>query len=355
MRSSFVPRGLRGGYCASVKHAIAIAPLLLSPLAFSIGLAPSQALACACGCGIFDAGPTALMPAMSDSGYSVWFRYSYMNQDQNWEHSSKAPASDNGDQHIETNFYTVGGQDMINRNWTIMAELPIFNRQLTTTDDSNGSVTGNPNSVYNAKLTDLGDAKISAVYTGFSPDMSTGVSFGVKLPTGNFSGPNGAAGGPEFDRDSLPGTGSTDLMIGGYHTGGLNADGALSYYVQATYQFAVLTQEQYRPGNELDGATGLIYDFGSFGRITDVSPVLSLLASIRGHDDFENADPLNSGYQRLMIAPGIEMGFDKVRFYADIEIPLYQYTNAASSVAVEGTSGQLVAPFAVKAQIAYDF
>ena len=144
-------------------------------------------------------------------------------------------------------------------------------------------------------------------------------------------------------------------MIGGYYTGGLTPDVALSYFVQATFQFAVLTQQQYRPGNELDGSTGLIYNFGAFGRITKVAPVLSLLSSVRNHDNGANSDPLNSGYQRLLIAPGIEVAFDKVNLYADIEIPIYQYTNSAQSVALEGTSGQLVAPFAVKVQLGYSF
>jgi hypothetical protein len=350
MYPSFIQRSLR-----ALLRGGAMTPLLLSPLAFSAALAPSQSLACACGCGVFDAGPTSLMPTNSDSGYSVWFRYSYLDQNHNWEGSAKAPNSDNGDQHIETNFYTFGGQDMINRDWTVMAELPVFNRQLTTTDDGNGDATGNPNSVYNAKLTAPGDAKIMGVYTGFSPDMSIGVLGGVKLPTGDWHGPNGAGGGPEFDRDSLPGTGSTDLMFGGYYTDGLNADGSLSYYVQATYQFAVLTQQNYRPGNEIDGAAGLIYSFGSFGRITKVAPVLSLISSVRNHDNGANSDPLNSGYQRLFIAPGIEVAMDKVNLYADIEIPIYQYTNSAQSVNLEGTSGQLVAPFAVKVQLGYSF
>ena len=150
--------------------------------------------------------------------------------------------------------------------------------QLTTTDD--GTVFGPAGSVYTGKLTDLGDLQLIGLYTGLSPDMSTGLSFGVKLPTGNYTGPTGPLGGAEFDRDSLPGTGSTDLMVGGYHVGGLNADGTLSYFVQARYQFAVLTRDSYRPGNELDGAVGVTYNFGAFGPLTKVAPVLQLLGSL---------------------------------------------------------------------------
>ena len=326
-----------------------VAPILIASLYF----APTASWACACGCGVFDVGAGTMMPTDSESGLSVWFRYAYMNQNQNWEGNSKAPASDNGDKDIKTSFYTVGGEYMVDRNWTVMAELPTYSRRLTTTDD--GTKFGPDGSVYSGKITDLGDLQVTGMYTGLSEDMSTGLSFGVKLPTGNYTGPNGPLGGAEFDRDSLPGTGSTDFMVGGYHIGGLNADNTFAYFAQARYQFAVMTRDSYRPGDELDSAVGLTYDFGEKGPLNKVAPVLQLIGSYRQHDTGVNADQLNSGYERLLIAPGIELRLSKVRLYADIELPIYQHTNAASSPAVEGTSGQLVASTLFKVQLAYDF
>ena len=318
--------------------------------------APSLAQACACGCGIFDVGPETLMPLDSNSGVSVWFRWDYMDQNQNWEGGSKAPAADNGDKKITTDFYTVGGQYMINRNWTVMAELPVYQRALTTTDD--GTVFGPAGSVYTGHIADLGDLAVTATYTGFSPDLSTGLTFGLKLPTGNYTGPNGPLGGPEFDRDSLPGTGSTDAIVGGYHVGHLSRDGRLAYFVQAKYQVAFMTRDEYRPGNELDASAGLIYDFGQVGPLPKVAPVLQVLNSYREHDTGANADPLNSGYERVLIGPGIDMRLTKrVRLFADIALSVYQYTNHATGAGfiAEGTSGQLVAPQLFKVQIGYDF
>ncbi len=328
-------------------------------LSFSAGLAvalasvPTVSFACACGCGIFDVGIGTMMPTDSESGFSVWGRYSYMNQNQNWEGGSKASAADNGDKEINTSFYTVGGMYMINPSWSVMAELPTYNRHLTTTDD--GTVSGAAGSIYTGKIFDLGDIQITGLYTGFSEDMSTGVSFGIKLPTGNYTGPTGALGGTEFDRDSLPGTGSTDLMIGGYHVGALNEDGSLAYFTQLRYQFAIATREDYRPGNELDGAVGATYNFGEVGVFSKVAPVLQFLGSYRMHDTLANSDPLNSGYHRVLVAPGLEVRLNHVRIYADFEKTVYQYTNAASSPAIEGTSGQLTASTLYKLQVAYDF
>jgi len=315
--------------------------------------APNAALACACGCGVFDVGAGTMLPGESESGFTAWFRYSYMNQNQNWEGSSKAAAADNGDKEIDTSFYTFGGQYVVNDDWTVMTELPVYDRHLTTTDD--GTVAGPAGSVYTGYLTALGDLQVTGMYTGFAPDKSTGISLGVKFPTGDFAGPNGPRGGAEFDRDSLPGTGSTDLMIGAYHAGHLDDAGRITYFTQIRYQFAFLSQDNYRPGNELDGAVGVNYAFDEVGPLTQVAPGLQLIGSYRVRDGGANADALNSGYQRVLIAPGVEFRFQKFRVDADIAVPIYQFTNAASSVAIEGTSGQLTASTLYKVQVAYDF
>jgi hypothetical protein len=316
-------------------------------------IAPRAAAACACGCGIFDVGANSLMAANSDSGWSMWLRFDYMNQNQNWEGTSRAPAADNQDKDLKTSFYFVGAQYMFNRDWGVMAELPVVSRSLTTTDD--GTVFGPAGSIYTGRVTDLGDLQVMGLYTGLSADLSTGLLLGIKLPTGNYTGPTGPLGGQEIDRDSLPGTGSTDITFGAYHAGGLSADNRLAYYAQARYQVALITRDQYRPGNELDGAIGITYDFGKVGRLTKVAPVLSLLGSLRAADSGANADPLNSGYGRLMIAPGVDFRLDKWKFYADLEVPVFQNLNAASSVSIEGTSGQLVTPIAFKLEVGYDF
>jgi hypothetical protein len=323
------------------------APILIT----GVAMLPTNALACACGCGVFDVGVNTLPSGAT--GLTVYVRYSYMNQNQNWEGSSKALASDNSDKEIQTDFYTVGADYMVSDNWMVMAELPIYQRALTTTDD--GTVFGPAGSIYTGNLTAMGDLEISGVYTGLSSDMSTGLSFGIKMPTGDYTGPNGPLGGAEFDRDSLPGTGSTDVMLGGYHAGSLTADDALTYFVQGLYRIAFLTRDQYRPGNELDAVAGLSYDFGAMGPLSKLAPTFQLINSYRQRDSGANADPLNSGYERVLLAPGIETQFNNLRVYANVAFPVYQYTNAASSVAIEGTSGQLTAKTLLTIETAYDF
>ena len=323
----------------------------LVAVAMAALLPATPAHACACGCGVFDVGAASIMPSNSDTGASVWLRFNTMDQNRNWEGTSPAPAADNPDKRIQTDFYTIGGQYMINHKWTVMAELPIFDRALTTTD-GDGSVTGTAGSIFTGHLAALGDMQVTAMYTGLSADMSTGLGLGVKVPTGDSTGPNGPAGGAEFDRDSLPGTGSTDVILSAYHVGGLDRAGKLTWFAQARYQVALATRDAYRPGNELDASAGASYDLGAAGPVSKVAPVLTLINSLRAHDTGDNADPVNSGYERLLIAPGINMRVSKLRLYADIELPIYQHTNAD---VVPGASGQLVAAHLFNATVSYDF
>lgn len=309
-------------------------------------------VACACGCGIFDVGNINGMAPTNPSGGMVWFRYTSMNQNVNWEGSSKAPGSDNQDKQIKTGFFYAGAQYTLNKDLTVMGEVPFYNRALTTTD--NGTVAGPAGSIYTAHLFAIGDAKVMADYTGVSPDMSTGFLLGLKLPTGQFQSPTGPLGGTYFDRDSMPGTGSLDLLMGAYHFGSFTPNNRIPWWVQANYSSAFVTQNAYRPGNELDTGLGMGYNLGAVVG-TGMTPELQLLGSFRQPDGGANADPLNSGYSRLVIAPGILFQFDHFMVYGDVEYPLWQRVNAAANVNIEGTSGQLVAPVAYKVQVGYQF
>lgn len=322
-------------------------------VALIAALAPSSTLACACGCGVFDVGGGAFMPETMGAGFTFWLRYDYMDQNQNWAGDHSAPASDNQDKLIRTNFVTIGGQYAINSKWSVMAELPLYDRTFRSTDD--GTVFGPTGSIYQAHINAPGDLEVAGMYTGFASDMSTGLGFGLKLPTGTWNSPLGPLGGPEFDRDSLPGTGTTDAMVEAYHFGSLDKAQRLNWFVQARFDAPFAARAGYRPGDELDGALGVTYDFGRHGPFDKVAPMLQLLNSYRAHDSGPQADPLNSGYERLLISPGVEVRMKRVRLSADVELPVFQHTNAAPNVNIEGTRGQLVAPALFKVSLAYDF
>jgi len=309
-------------------------------------LSPASAMACACGCGIFDTGVTSITPQDSASGLSAFVRFSPLDQDTNHEAGHKASADDNADKRIQTDFYTVGVNYVIAHKWQVLAELPIIHRNFTTTG---ADAQGNP-LIEKVPMTGLGDALISVTYAGFAPDMSTGIGFGVKLPTGRYTGPVDRYGNLPYDRDTLPGTGSTDLQVSGYHVGKITT--AVRWFAHAQFRFAVATRDAYRPGDEVDGAAGVTYDLQA-GKTT-LSPVIQVIGAMRGHDSGENSDALNSGYQRVLIAPGMRVQLtQRLSIYGDVEFPIAQYVNSASSAAIEGTAGQLVAPVMFKMQVNY--
>jgi len=310
--------------------------------------APTAAHACACGCGIFDIGDGSILPSNSDSGFSVWARWAHMTQNELREEGHAADPADNSDKRIATNFLTLGGQYMVNRQWMVMAELPTESRAFTTTDD--GTWAASAGTVNTRHITALGDAVLRATYTGLADDMSSGLSLGIKLPTGRWHSPLGPLGGEGFDRDTLPGSGSTDLSVGAYHVGQLR--GRLSWFVQGQYQFAIASQGDYRPGNEADGTLGLSYDASPDASSVRFTPMLQLLGSVRKRDTGDNSDPVNSGYQRLLIAPGLKVKFGrKLSVFGDVSVPVAQYVNAGDPT--QGDAGQLASKVQFRLQVNY--
>ena len=290
--------------------------LLALSLAFLLSfLAAPEAQACACGCGVFSVGTSALLP--QGPGGMAFLEYDYMDQNENWSGTSSAPAAADPDKDIRTDFYTVGLQYMVNRAWGVNVEVPYWDRLFVTTTGS--GVTGFHHDA-------LGDVRLTALYTGFSDDLSTGLVFGLKLPTGDYTYPN-------LDRDTSIGSGSTDTLLGGYHQGSLDAENTWSWFVQAQWQRAFATRDGYRPGNELDAALGAYYAGWGFGRGTTLAPVLQLKLADRRRDSGVNANTPNSGYTRVLVAPGLELDSGKFKLYTDVEFPIYQDVNGNQLVA----------------------
>jgi hypothetical protein len=286
-------------------------PISASVAAFTfVALTPSAASACACGCGVFDIGGIPVTSA-ANSG-QVFIEYDFMNQNRNWSGTSRASAANNDDKQIRTNFLVLGAQYNFSNDWGVMLEVPVTHRLFRTENDEGTGVDS-------FRHTALGDIRLMATYSGLSRDMSTGLTFGVKVPSGDWR-----YGG--FDRDTSIGSGSTDLLFGGYHTGKLSKDGKWSYFVQGQYERAVAIQGGYRPGDEFDGDIGVSHPLWSSGNVT-VAPMLQLIGSVRAKDSGVESNRPDSGYQRLLLSPGIEVQADKWKLYGDVEFPVYQKVN----------------------------
>jgi len=276
--------------------------------------ASAQAQACACGCGVFSVGTSALLP--QGEGGSAYLEYEFLNQTENWSGTSSSPAALNDDKNIRSDFYTAGLQYMFSRDWGLSLAVPYTDRLFITED-------GGLQSFHHDAL---GDVRLMAMYTGFSDDMSTGLEFGLKLATGDYTYTG-------MDRDTSIGTGTTNLLLGAYRQVNLDAENLWTGFGQLHYDRAFAAHAGYRPGNELDAAAGVYYSGWQFGRKGTVAPVLQLLVSDRLRDTGVNADNPDTGYLRVLAAPGLELDFGKTRFYADVEFPFYQDVNGQQLVA----------------------
>jgi hypothetical protein len=308
-------------------------------LAAAVAMTPAVCLACSCGCGIYEVGTSSMLP--TGSGVTAFFDYDYQDQDHNWRGGSEAPAADNGDKDIRTSFITLGWQDMVSRSWGIRLEVPYESRSLTT---ARGAMMGMGMDMGNVTLdySGLGDLRVEGVYTGLSPDLSSGLTFGLKLPTGSYT-KNDAAG--DIDRDTEIGSGSTDLLLGAFKRFHVDTDYGWSGFVQALVEIPVLTQVQYRPGSEFDAAFGLYYNGWRVGKAL-LSPIGLVKGTIRGRDTGANAmNPVASGYERVLLAPGIEVDVHPVRLYADVERPIYQ----------RFTGNQLASPLLYRLNVSFMF
>ena len=292
-------------------------------------LAPSIVHACACGCGVFDVGTSSMFP--SGQGGMAFLQYDYQDQNHNWSGTSQAPAANNDDKEIRTDVVTAGLQYMFNRSWGVQAEVPYAFRYFKTKDDAGDIVSRN--------WSQLGDIRIRGIYTGFMADLSAGVTFGVKLPTGSHTfDPH------VVDRDTQIGTGSTDILLGGFYRDNLDRNQKWDWFAQLQLDIPVLIQDQYRPGVELDAAAGIDYKGFSFGRVR-ISPLAQVIFSERTGDSGAAAAPSNSGYQRILLSPGFECHIHPVIFYVDAEFPVYQ----------NFTGYQLAAPVLFKASLSFMF
>ena len=133
-------------------------------------------------------------------------------------------------------------------------------------------------------------------------------------------------------------------MLGGFYRGNLNTNQTWGWFAQGLLDAPALTQAGYRPGVELDTAAGIDYKGFSLGS-AHITPLAQAIFSQRWHDSGPAANSDNTGYQRLLLSPGIKVDIHPVTIYADAELPVFQHF----------IGNQLAAPVMFKFSISYMF
>ena len=191
------------------------------------------------------------------AGGMAFLNYDYQDQNQNWSGTSSAPAANNDDKEIETHFVTLGLQYMFNRSWGAQMELPYWSATFIGDRD-----TARSRRSFRANWSGLGDIRLKGIYTGFSEDLSSGVTFGLKLPTGSYNRDRGRGGPRHANRHRQHGHFARRI-----YPARVWQRQRWNWFAQAELDVPVLKQGDYRPGLEADAAAGIYYDDLSLGRV----------------------------------------------------------------------------------------
>lgn len=285
-------------------------------------IASKAALACSsCGCSLNT--DWAAQGFGGDAGFRVDLRLDYLDQTQL---RSGTKAVDRGsldmpnDREIQQRTlnrnYTLSLDYTANADWGVAVQIPYFDRYHTT-------IAPGDTEISTSHTKSLADVRVIGRYQGFTRDHSVGVQFGVKLPTGNIHNTfiDGPQAGQPLDRGLQPGTGTTDLLAGGYKFGALSRD--WDYFLQGLLQLPLNSKEDFKPGVGVNLNAGLQYvSFASF------TPMLQINARIEKRDSGANADIPNSGATLVYLSPGVHYHVThKTHLYAFMQLPIYQNVN----------------------------
>lgn len=191
-------------------------------------------------------------------------------------------------------------------------------------------------------FTELGDVRVVGRYQ--LPDAGApqspramGITFGLKLPTGKTTVAN--ENGDVAERTLQPGTGTIDAIIGAYYHQKLPQSGA-SWFVQAQYQQALNSHDNFKPGKQF--STDIGYRHG----VTDqLGALIQLNFQVKRRDSGSAAEPADSGARYVSLSPGLSYALsDAVQVYGFFQKPIYRHVNGvqltADKALVVGVSGR---------------
>lgn len=305
---------------------------------FAALLHATDALACA-ACGDALSKDWGTQGVGTTPGFTADLSYDYIKQNQQRYDSSTASSAlisqlQAAGQEIEdytTTQTLTASLNYTSDTWGVNTQLPFVHR----THGTFGTMDLTGTSYSSSSESGLGDVRVIGRYTGLSADKSAGIIAGIKLPTGstgaNFN--SGAAAGTPLDRSLQIGTGSTDVILGGFAAGSMDEYG---WFAQGTVQHAVATKtiagQDYMPGDAYTLNTGIRH--ARFG--AKFTPMLQLNYIHRSPDSGTGATPADAltggaatGGTLVYLAPGalLRVG-GGTSVYGFIQLPVYQNVNS---------------------------
>ena len=229
------------------------------------------------------------------------------------------PVGNEFEKETKNRYLTAGVSYAPNASWRVNLQIPYVIRDHSTYGEYDPSV---PLELSTSHSSSLGDIKLIGNYQGFLPTHNLGVQLGIKLPTGEYGDAvqfsTGPLAGEPLDTSLQPGTGSTDLILGAYYYQALSED--FDGFAQVSYQFAVASRFDYRPGNNVTLSGGVRY-------ITETNwvPQLQLNLTHKNQDSGVNADVADSAGTFVYLSPGFSYtSTTHTQLYGFVQLPLYQ-------------------------------
>ncbi len=268
--------------------------------------------------------------AWTEPGLRLDLRYEFIDQDQPRHGSNKVGVGELSQHHDEVR--------TINRNWlatldyafdgqwSVSATLPVIDR-----DHAHIHNHGGARLLETWDFTRVGDVRVLGRRQWQSENREAqrldfyGLTFGLKLPTGDRDLRN--AENQLAERTLQPGTGTTDLLIGGYYRRML-ASGS-SWFADVLVQQALNSRDHFEPGARVS------FDVGYRHEATDrLALMLQLNALHKSRDKGSDAEPADSGGKFLFVSPGLSFVLNKsAQIYGFVQLPLYQYVNGVQLTA----------------------
>ena len=283
---------------------------------------PTRAVACsACGCTLNS--DWASQGLAASNGWRFDARFDFFEQDQLRSGTDSVPRSDftfPNDQEVQQNTinrnYTFALDYSPNKDWGFSAILPWFDR-------SHATIAAGDTAVSTSHDEGIGDMRLIARYSGFEAQRGTGIEFGIKLPSGQFT--SQFDGGPQrgqlLDRGLQLGSGTTDILLGVYNFASLTPD--WGYFGQLQLQQPLDSRDEFKPGTGVNLNLGLRYTASAV-----FVPQLQINARVEKREQGAQADIENSGATLVYLSAGATWNVSR-RFsaYAFMQAPMCQRVN----------------------------
>ena len=268
--------------------------------------------------------------AWIEPGARLDLRYEYIDQDQPRAGSRKVGVGELPQHHDEIrtiNRNWLGTLDyMFNEKWGVSATLPFVSRDHSHIHHHMGE-----DLLETWHFSELGDARILGRRQWRAESVNAqrldffGATFGLKLPTGRTDVRN--ADGDVAERTLPPGSGTTDVLFGGYFRRVFGSGS--SWFGDVLVQQPLNSHDEFKPGRRVSVDLGYRRDLGE-----RLGLMLQLNFLHRARDSGNQAEPDDSGGKFVFLSPGVSYALGKnLQVYSFLQLPLYQYVNGVQLTA----------------------